>query len=68
MELSNITLAWMMSQLEGLLDFNKEFILRQDRMNREYYVDTRQEIRPWSFGTLWARNPTVAVPVQAKLY
>jgi hypothetical protein len=50
MELSNITLAWMMSQLDPFIDFNKEYLMRQDRKNREFYVDTRQELRPWSFG------------------
>ena len=52
MELSNITLAWMISQLDPFIDFHRDFILRQDQMNRQYYIDTRQKSRPWSFGEI----------------
>ncbi len=49
-ELSDITLAWMMSQLEPFLEFNGNYILRQSELTRRYYTNHRQSVRPWSFG------------------
>lgn len=51
-ELANITLAWMFSMLEPLLDIDPKYLLVQDRTNVEYYKSEREKIRPWSFGKL----------------
>ena len=49
-QLANITLAWMMSQLEPFLDMHMEYVLDQEEENERYYRKERQRIRPWSFG------------------
>ena len=50
-EVANITLAWMISQLEQYLDFNDDYIKEQYKDTKNYYLQSGQEIRPWSFGT-----------------
>ncbi|KAF2712508.1 hypothetical protein K504DRAFT_371987 [Pleomassaria siparia CBS 279.74] len=52
-QLANITLAWMMSQLEGLLDLRDEYIFEQDDDNERYYRKEREGPRPWSFGEIY---------------
>lgn len=51
-ELSNITLAWMMSQLSPFMDFDKDYILDEAEANEDYYHDRRKKVRPWSFGLI----------------
>ncbi|KAI9877716.1 MAG: hypothetical protein M1830_003028 [Pleopsidium flavum] len=51
-DISDITLAWMMSQLDPFIEFNGNYILRQHELTRRYYVNSRQPIRPWSFGKI----------------
>ncbi|KAL2355458.1 hypothetical protein BJ546DRAFT_688960 [Cryomyces antarcticus] len=51
-QLANITLAWMMSQLEPFLDFDPDYIIEQDETNEEYYEKHEGRIRPWSFGKI----------------
>lgn len=52
-ELANITLAWMMSRLEPFLDFRPDFLVSQLDAQREYYRDTSQRPRWWSFGEIY---------------
>ncbi|KAI9824223.1 MAG: hypothetical protein M1832_002030 [Thelocarpon impressellum] len=52
-ELANITLAWMMSELAPFLTFSRSYFSRQVRLNRQYYVETGQDVRPWSFGEIY---------------
>jgi uncharacterized protein (DUF2235 family) len=52
-QLANITLAWMMSQLETFLDMRDEYLFEQEDENDKYYRKERQDIRPWSFGELY---------------
>lgn len=52
-QLANITLAWMMSQLEPFLDMRMEYVLDQEEENAHYYRKERQRIRPWSFGEIY---------------
>ena len=47
---SNITLAWMMSQVQRFIDFDKDYILDQYDETEKYYKDTGQKVRQWSFG------------------
>jgi uncharacterized protein (DUF2235 family) len=49
-QLANITLAWMMSQLEPFLDMRMQYVLEQDEENVLYYQKQREQGRPWSFG------------------
>ncbi|KAI9674878.1 MAG: hypothetical protein M1829_003618 [Trizodia sp. TS-e1964] len=51
-ELSNLTLAWMITQLEPFLDFNMNYILQQGQAIRQYYLDSGRRPRPWSFGEI----------------
>lgn len=51
-ELANITLAWMMAQLEQFLDFHPDYIQDQHRLTVHYYRDTDQQSRKWSFGEI----------------
>ncbi|MCJ1309426.1 hypothetical protein MMC25_003085 [Agyrium rufum] len=52
-ELADITLAWMIAQLSPLIDFDQEYLVQQYEQNRQYYVDTGQRLRPWSFGKIY---------------
>ena len=47
---SNITLAWMMAQVQPFIDFDVDYILDQYDETEKYYKDTGQKVRPWSFG------------------
>lgn len=51
-QLANITLAWMMSQLEPFLDMRDDYLFEQDDENAKYYRKDRQDVRPWSFGEI----------------
>lgn len=52
-ELANITLSWMMSRLEPFLDFRPDFLVSQLDAQRDYYRDTSQKPRWWSFGEIY---------------
>ncbi|MCJ1338204.1 hypothetical protein MMC09_003489 [Bachmanniomyces sp. S44760] len=52
-QLANITLAWMIAQLEPFIDFKDDYILEQFQQNRQYYIGTGQRPRPWSFGEIY---------------
>lgn len=51
-DLANITLAWMISQLEPFLEFRDGYILDMHHKNRDYYKQEGQRPRPWSFGEI----------------
>ncbi|KAH7342789.1 hypothetical protein BKA65DRAFT_504778 [Rhexocercosporidium sp. MPI-PUGE-AT-0058] len=56
--ISNITLAWMISQLEehdgGILSFNPDYLDYLQDLNNKFYTTTEKEpIRPWGFGKLY---------------
>ena len=51
--MSNITLAWMMSQVDSLIDFEEDYILDQYDETRAYYKKDGQKPRPWSFGEIY---------------
>ncbi|MCJ1287670.1 hypothetical protein MMC26_007022 [Xylographa opegraphella] len=52
-ELANITLAWMIAQLEPYLDFDPDYIRAQYKDTRNYYLQSGQDVRPWSFGEIY---------------
>jgi uncharacterized protein (DUF2235 family) len=52
-EVANITLAWMIAQLEQFLDFDENTVRAQYQENKQYYLNTAQEVRPWSFGEIY---------------
>jgi uncharacterized protein (DUF2235 family) len=52
-ELSNLTLAWMMSRLEPFLDFRSDFLIGEYEDNVKYYKETGQRRRYWSFGYIY---------------
>lgn len=51
--MANITLAWMMSQLEPFIDFDPDYILDCYDETRMHYKETNQKPRPWSFGKIY---------------
>ncbi|KAL8726592.1 MAG: hypothetical protein Q9166_006627 [cf. Caloplaca sp. 2 TL-2023] len=51
--IANITLAWMMSQLEPFVDFDPDYILDCYDETKLYYKETDQRPRPWSFGKIY---------------
>ncbi|KAL6706548.1 hypothetical protein ACN47E_005304 [Coniothyrium glycines] len=53
-QLANITLAWMMSQLEPFLDMREEYLYEQDELNEKYYKKEEGSVRPWSFGKVYS--------------
>ncbi|EMD89281.1 hypothetical protein COCC4DRAFT_195952 [Bipolaris maydis ATCC 48331] len=54
MQIANISLAWMMSQLEPFLDMRGEYLFEQDDLNEKYYKKEEGAIRPWSFGKIYS--------------
>ncbi|MCJ1425199.1 hypothetical protein MMC29_003087 [Sticta canariensis] len=50
---ANITLAWMISQLEPFLEFDPDYVLDQYEENRDYYKKKGQKPRRWSFGEIY---------------
>jgi hypothetical protein len=52
-QLANITLAWMMSQLEPFLDMYMAYVLEQEDENLKYYRRKTGRVRPWSFGKIY---------------
>ena len=53
-EIANITLAWMMSQLQAMIDFQPDYIIQEFESNGKYYEKKGQDVRPWSFGKMKA--------------
>ncbi|KAF9631692.1 protein of unknown function DUF2235 [Lasiodiplodia theobromae] len=51
-QLANITLAWMVAQLQPFLDFKTKYVFDQELANDRFYSKRRQPIRPWSFGEI----------------
>ena len=51
--MANITLAWMMSQLEPFIEFDADYILECHDEARMHYKETNQKPRPWSFGKIY---------------
>ncbi|MCJ1404248.1 hypothetical protein MMC11_007473 [Xylographa trunciseda] len=52
-EIANITLAWMIAQLEPFLDFNHDYIKEQYKDSKNYYLQSGQNVRSWSFGEIY---------------
>ena len=54
-EVSDITLAWMMSQLDRLLTFNSDYIFRQRELNIDYYHSQTppEMVRTWGLGEIY---------------
>ena len=51
-DLANLTLAWMVSQLDNLLDLNHGSVLRLNRLGMERYEKKGQRIREWGLGKI----------------
>ncbi|KAH6724128.1 hypothetical protein BKA61DRAFT_664832 [Leptodontidium sp. MPI-SDFR-AT-0119] len=55
--ISNITLSWMISQLEehdgGILSFNPDYLDYVQDLNNKFYATEKEPIRPWGFGKLY---------------
>lgn len=52
-ELADITLAWMISQLDDLLFFDKDYVTWQHDLNLQYYKDKGEETRSWGLGMIY---------------
>ncbi|KAL8793857.1 MAG: hypothetical protein Q9195_003583 [Heterodermia aff. obscurata] len=52
-EIANITLAWMVSQLEPFIDFDLDTIMKAASNTRQYYRSQGEKPRPWSFGKIY---------------
>jgi hypothetical protein len=50
--ISDITLAWMMTQLSEHLTFDPNYILRQQQQNVEYYKAKKLPVAPWACGQI----------------
>lgn len=50
--ISDITLAWMISQLQPLLTFDSAFILTQQQHNEQFYADVGVPVRSWGMGQI----------------
>ena len=51
-DLANLTLAWMISQLDPLLDFDHSYIVRENRLAQERAVRAGRQPRPWGIGKI----------------
>ncbi|KAF2280250.1 uncharacterized protein EI97DRAFT_357088, partial [Westerdykella ornata] len=52
-QLANISLAWMMSQVEPFLDLREGYLFELEEENERWYRETGQARRPWGFGEIW---------------
>lgn len=52
-QLANITLAWMMDQLEPYLDLRHEYLHEQEDESSRYYKREEGSVRPWAFGQIY---------------
>jgi uncharacterized protein (DUF2235 family) len=60
-EISDITLAWMMSQLSPFLEFNEDYLMEQVRMNKTSYETSKEGKKNWAWG-LGALNNSMKFP------
>jgi uncharacterized protein (DUF2235 family) len=51
-DLANLTLAWMISQLEGLIDFDHGYVVRQNRLSMERHEKVGRPVREWGTGKI----------------
>lgn len=51
-DLANLTLAWMISQLDPLLSFNHGYIVQQNRLSMESHESLGQKVRDWGLGLI----------------
>ena len=51
-DLANLTLAWMISQLDELIDFDHGYVARQNRLSMERHEKTGQSVREWGTGKI----------------
>ncbi|KAI9836972.1 MAG: hypothetical protein M1838_004908 [Thelocarpon superellum] len=52
-ELANITLAWVMAQLAPFIDFDFQFLARQENANQQYYQQSKLSPRSWGKGLIY---------------
>lgn len=53
-ETADISLAWMIAQLEDFLDFDPDYLIWQRELNVKYYQSLKPPvIRPWAMGELY---------------
>ncbi|KAK6386667.1 hypothetical protein LTR65_008866 [Meristemomyces frigidus] len=57
--MADITLAWMVSQLQRHLTFNPNYILLQQKQNEKFYVDHNVPVRSWAMGQIWKSDAGV---------
>jgi hypothetical protein len=59
-QLSDITLAWMLSQLDGMLDFDQDYVFGQWEATRRKQEELNKSDQPknWSFGG----HPSIPLP------
>jgi len=59
--ISNITLAWMVSQFEdtdgGILSFNGDYLDWVQDMNTKHYSAAGEGVRPWGLGKIYDSTP-----------
>lgn len=49
---ADITLAWMVNQLQPLLDFDLDYLLDLHEADINYYMKIREMVRPWGCGQI----------------
>ena len=52
-EIADITLAWMMSQMYKLLEFDSDYIMWANSENVRYYANEKQPKREWGMGEIY---------------
>lgn len=52
-QIADITLAWMISQLDNLIQFDEEYITWQHELNLKYYKKKPEEARKWGLGMIY---------------
>jgi uncharacterized protein (DUF2235 family) len=51
-DLANLTLAWMISQLDELIDFDYGYVVRLNRLNMERHKQMGRSVREWGTGKI----------------
>lgn len=64
---ANITLAWMMSQLQGLLDFDEEYVEYLHQLQMQHEREKRKTVRGWALGELVNSRAGIRALVPSKV-
>lgn len=64
--MADITLAWMMAQLEEFLAFDLDYVAEQHDLNLRFYEEKKESPRPWGTGKIYNSTKVITALVGEK--